>query len=145
LARYQFSKNLFGNVNVNFTKPRAPGEPKGEDYIPLAPTFTSTGGIFYRPKYGFNGSLTYRHIHDRPANEDNSIIAKGYFLLDGSFNYTRPKYEMGIALENIFNVEWNEAQFATKSQLKTETQPVTELNFTPGLPFYLRVKFAVFF
>ncbi|HEY6975060.1 MAG TPA: TonB-dependent receptor, partial [Chitinophagaceae bacterium] len=145
LARYQFTKNLFGNVNMNFTKPRAIGEPKGEDYIPLAPAFTSTGGIFYRPKYGFNGSLTYRYIKDRPANEDNSIVAKGYFLLDGSFNYTRPKYEVGIAFENIFDVDWNEAQFATTSQLKNETEPVTELNFTPGTPFFFRVKVAVFF
>jgi hypothetical protein len=145
LARYQFTKNLFGNVNMNFTRPRAIGEPKDQNYIPLAPTFTSTGGVFYKPKYGFNGSLTYRYIHDRPANEDNFIVAQGYFLLDGSFNYARPKYEVGIALENIFNTEWNEAQFATTSQLKNETDPVTELNFTPGIPFYFRAKLAIFF
>ena len=130
---------------MNFTRPRAIGEPKGQDYIPLAPTFTSTGGIFYRPKYGFNGSISYRYTKDRPANEDNSIVAKGYFLLDGSFNYTRPKYEVGIALENIFSTDWNEAQFATTSQLKNETEPVTELNFTPGTPSFFRFKVAVFF
>ncbi len=46
IARYQFSKNLFGNVNLNFTNPRAIGERKGEDYIPLAPIATSTGDYF---------------------------------------------------------------------------------------------------
>lgn len=145
LARYQFTKNLFANVNVNFTKPRSIGEPKGADYIPLAPTATSTGGIFYKKKEGFNGSLTYRYIKDRPANEDNSITARGYFLLDGSLNYTKPKYEVGVALENIFNVDWNEAQFATGSRLFSEPQPVTELHFTPGTPFFFRFKVAVFF
>ncbi len=145
LARYQFSSSFFANVNVNFTKPRALGAAKGADYIPLAPTATSTGGIFYKKKEGINGGITYRYIKNRPANEDNTIIAKGYFLLDGSLNYTKPKYEVGIALENIFNIDWNEAQFATESRLKDEPAAITELNFTPGIPFFIRAKFAVFF
>jgi outer membrane cobalamin receptor len=145
IARYQFTKNLFGNMNINLAKPRAIGKPKGENYIPLAPAFTSTGGIFYKQKQGFNGGLFYRYMKDRPANENNSITAKGYFLLDGSFNYTQPKYEVGLSLENILNVDWNEAQFATTSQLKNETTPVTELNFTPGTPFFFKAKLAVFF
>ena len=145
IARYQFSRYLFANLNVNLTKPRALGEAKGQDYIPLAPTATSTGGLFYKKEKGFNGGLSYRYIKDRPANEDNSIVAKGYFLLDGSINYTQLKYELGLALENVFNVKWNEAQFATESRLKNETNPVTELNFTPGMPFFARLKLAVFF
>ena len=145
VARYQFTKHLFANANINFTKPRAIGELKGEDFIPLAPTFTSIGGIFYKQPLGFNGGLNYRYIKNRPANEDNSIIAKGYFLLDGSINYTKKKYEIGISAENIFNIKWNEAQFATESRLQNENEPVTELHFTPGTPFFARVKFAVFF
>ena len=145
LARYQFSKNFFANININFTKPRATGEPKGADYIPLAPRATSTGGVFYKKKEGFNGSLTYRYIKNRPANEDNTIIAKGYFLADASLNYTKPKYELGLAFENILNTDWNEAQFATESRLKNEQASVTELHFTPGTPFFARIKFAVFF
>ena len=145
IARYQFSKNLFANVNLNFTKPRAIGIKDGENYIPLAPTATSTGGLFYKALEGFNGGLTYRYIKSRPANEDNTIVAKGYFLLDASLNYTRKKYEIGLAFENILNTKWNEAQFATESRLKDEPAAVTELNFTPGTPFFARLKFAVFF
>lgn len=145
LIRYQLTNNIFANANINLTKPRAIGEPKGADYIPLAPTFTSTGGLFYKKKTGINGGLSYRYIKDRPANEDNSIVAKGYFLLDGTINYTRPKYEIGLAVENIFNIDWNEAQFATESRLMNEPQPEEELHYTPGVPFFARVKFAVFF
>lgn len=145
IVRYQFSKNLFANANINFTKPRAIGEPKGQDYIPLAPTTTSTGGLFYKAKAGFNGGLNYRYITNRAANEDNSVVAKGYFLLDASINYSKPKYEIGVAVENIFNVKWNEAQFATTSQLQNETAPVTELNYTPGSPVFARLKLAFFF
>ena len=145
IVRYQFTKNLFANANINFTKPRVIGEPKGQDYIPLAPTATSTGGLFYKAKEGFNGGLNYRYIKSRPANEDNSVVANGYFLLDASINYTKPKYEIGLAVENIFNAKWNEAQFATTSQLKNETAPVTELNYTPGSPVFARLKLAFFF
>jgi len=70
---------------------------------------------------------------------------QGYFLLGGSLNYTRPKYEIGIALENILNADCNEAQFANESRLKNEPLPVTELNFTPGTPFFARLKFGIFF
>ncbi len=147
IARYQFSSHLFANVNLNFTKPRALGENKGEDYIPLAPTATSTGGLFYKSKVGFNGSLSYRYIKNRPANEDNSIIAKGYFLVDAALNYTKPKYEIGLAVENLMNIDWNEAQFATETRLQNEAvgSSVNELHFTPGIPFFIRAKLAVFF
>ncbi len=145
IARWQFSSSLFANANLNLSRGRTIGEPKGADYIPLAPDLTSTGGIFYKKKTGVNGGLSYRFINDRPANEDNSIVAKGYFMLDGAINYTRPKYEVGLAFENLLNTEWNEAQFATQSRLLNEPAPVDELNFTPGTPFFFRAKLAVFF
>ena len=145
IGRYQFSDNLFANVNVNLTRPRALNVAKGHDFIGLAPTTTSTGGLFYKAKYGFNGSISYKYIKDRPANEDNSIIAKGYFVADAAINYTKHKYEVGIAFENLLNTKWNEAQFATESRLLGEPTSVTELNFTPGIPFFTRLKLAIFF
>lgn len=145
IARCQLNKNIFANVNINLTMPRAIGEPKGQDYIPLAPTFTTTGGLYYKKKYGFNGGVSYRYIKDRSANEDNSIIAKGYFVADASLNYSMKKCEVGVAIDNIFNTEWNEAQFATESRLYDEPDPVTELHFTPGNPFMIRARFSVFF
>ncbi len=145
VARYQFSKNIFANSNINFTKPRAIGQEKGQDYIPLAPTVTSTGGLFYKKLIGFNGGISYRYIKNRPANEDNSITAKGYCLLDASFNYTQSKYEIGLSVENIFNTKWNEAQFATESRLQNEISPVNELHFTPGTPVFVKIRLALFF
>ncbi len=145
IARYQFNKYFFGNLNLNFTKPRAIDEPKGNNFIPLAPTATSTGGLFYKKNIGFNGGLSYRYIKNRSANEDNSIIAKGYFLLDATINYTKSKYEFGFNIENMLNSNWNEAQFETTSRLRTETTAVTEIHFTPGVPFFLKAKLTVFF
>jgi outer membrane receptor protein involved in Fe transport len=37
-----------------------------------------------------------------------------------------------LAVDNVFNVRWNEAQFASTSRLRGEPTPVTELHYTPG-------------
>ena len=145
MARYQINKQVYAQANYNFTQPRAIGEPKGNNFIPLAPTATSTGGIFYKNDIGFSGGFSYRYIQDRPANEDNSIVAKGYFIADAAVQYRFSKLELGLIVENIFNTKWNEAQFATESRLLNETSSVTELHFTPGVPFFAKFKIAVLF
>lgn len=143
-GRYQFNSWLFADVNMNLAKPRSLEEAKGQHYIPLAPTFTSTGGINWQLKNGINGSIRYRYMHDRPANEDNSVVAKGYTVSDLSVNYTKKKYELGVAIENLFNMKWNETQFDTESRLKNEPAPVSEIHYTPGTPFFARAKFSIF-
>jgi len=60
-------------------------------------------------------------------------------------NYTRKKYEIGLSVENLMNVTWNESQFEYVSRLKYETQPVDEVSYTPGVPFFAKLKLAVFF
>ncbi|HEY5406411.1 MAG TPA: TonB-dependent receptor [Ginsengibacter sp.] len=144
-ARYQIAPWLFSDLNLNFARPRALDVAKGEDYLPTAPTFTSTAGLYFRFKDGFNGGLSYRYLHNRPANEDYSLIAKGYFLADLTANYTRKKYEIGISIENLFNQVWYESQVEYVSRLKYETQPVDEVSYTAGVPFFAKLKFSVFF
>ena len=46
----------------------------------------------------------------------------------------------GLVVENIFDVDWNEAQFSTESRLRNESQAVDELHFTPGTPRYVRAN-----
>ncbi|MEJ2006270.1 MAG: TonB-dependent receptor, partial [Cyclobacteriaceae bacterium] len=106
--RYQLTPSIYIDSDVNFTDPVALNAPEGEDFIPLAPTFTSTGGIlFQRPDgYGFNGSLRYRWLGDRAANEDNTVIADGYFLLDAVLNYTRPSFEVRVSIVNLLDERW---------------------------------------
>jgi len=144
-ARYQLSRRFFLDTDFNFSHGRLVDAPAGENYIPLAPTFTSTGGLTMRSPGGFSASLRYRHIDSRPAQEDNAIRARGYFLLDAVASYTQPRYQVGLTAQNLLNVAWNEAQFATDSQLRGEAASVNELNFTPGTPFYLKLNASVFF
>jgi hypothetical protein len=142
-VRYQPLKWLYLDVDLNYAYPRALGEPEGKNYIPLAPTLTSTGGIALRFDSGLTAGLRYRYVKDRPANEDNSVIAKGYFVNDLTVAYTFQNWELSLQGQNIFDVAWNEAQFDTETRLRHENEPVSEICFTPGNPFFLKagVKF----
>jgi hypothetical protein len=144
-GRYQFTSHLFVDANVNLARGRFTESAKGENYIPLAPTVTSTGGVSYQNQMGLNGSLRYRYLKNRPANETNTVTAKGYFVTDAAINYSKTKFEVGLAIENLFNTKWNEAQFDTESRLKDEPNPVSELHFTPGVPFFAKIKATLFF
>jgi outer membrane receptor protein involved in Fe transport len=144
-VRYEPFKKLFFDADANYCYGRAIDEPKGQNYIPLAPVFTSTGGLTYKSNTVLNGSLRYRYMYNRPANEDNSVVAKGYFINDVVLNYTRPRYELSITVQNIFNVRWKETQFDTESRLKDEPQPVSEIHFTPGTPLFIKMGVSVNF
>lgn len=136
--RYQASPVLFLYGDVNYSKPRSRDEPDTDNRIPLAPEFTTTGGIDVVGYKNFSGGLKFRYIADRPANEDNSIVAEGYFITDLNVNYTLGNMVIGISVENLFDSEWKETQFATESRLFNEAQSVEEIHFTPGTPFAVR-------
>jgi hypothetical protein len=142
-ARYQATDWLYLFVDANYTHARSTEDPAGENYIPLAPDFTSTGGIAIENLRNFSGSINYRYLNDRPANEDNSITAEGYVVTDLNLNYSFKNYTFGIIVENLFDTEWNETQFATETRLFDEPAPVEEIHFTPGTPFFLRGKITV--
>jgi len=60
--------------------------------------------------------------------------------------YTRPRYQLGAIVENLLNVQWNWAQFATLTRLLGEPAEGKEgLFFTPGTPFYLKPNASIFF
>jgi outer membrane receptor for ferrienterochelin and colicin len=141
-VRYQPLKWLYVDMDVNVAKARAVDASKGEDYLPLAPELTSVGGITIQSSSRISGNLRYRYMGNRPANEDNSTIAKGYFVTDGVLNYNLGKIELSAAAQNLFNTKWKETQFDTESRLANETDPVTEIHFTPGTPFSLRFGIA---
>ncbi|MEP2056383.1 MAG: TonB-dependent receptor plug domain-containing protein [Maribacter litoralis] len=137
-GRYQVLNWLYLYSDVNYTYARSTEETSGEDYIPLAPDFTAVGGLSITDLGNFSGNLNYRYLGDRAANEDNSIVAEGYFVTDLNLNYNIKNWTVGVIVENLFDTEWNETQFATESRLFNETASVEEIHFTPGTPFYLR-------
>ena len=143
--RYQPTNWLFIYSDLNLANPRSIDDAEGANYIPLAPTFTNTGGFSFHFSKSITGGLRYRHVGDRAANEDNSIVAIGYNVIDFNINYTLRKIMLGLEINNLLNTNWNETQFATESRLKNEAAPVEEIHFTPGAPFFVKGKVTYLF
>lgn len=133
-GRAQIFSWLWVDTDVNLSNGIFVDEPSDANEIPLAPRITSTGGLTATHPSGFGASLRYRHIGDRPANEDNSVIAEGHTLLNIGLSYTLGPFKYFVSVENLFDIDWNEAQFDTESRLANETEPVSEIHFTPGNP-----------
>jgi outer membrane cobalamin receptor len=145
LARYQVNRWLFADADFSYAKPRAIEEPKGSQYIPLAPTFTSIGGLSAKIDKKWSASLRYRYLADRAANSDYSLTAKGYFLMDFVANYSVKRFDFNLSVENVLNQKWKEAQFETTTRLQNEIDEVTEIHFTPGSPLFLKAGISIRF
>lgn len=143
-ARYQLTRTLYADLDLNTARPRALGVAEGRNFLPLAPVFTSVGGLSLQNAGPWSGSLRYRYLADRPANEDGSIVAKGYFVTDMQVNYARKNHAVSLSVQNLLNTRWKETQFATETRLRSEAAPVEEIHFTPGTPFFARVSYTVF-
>jgi outer membrane receptor protein involved in Fe transport len=132
--RLQLAKWIWADLDLNFSDGRYLHESDGANYIPLAPRLSSQGGLNFLHPSGIEGSARYRYIGDRPANEDNSIVAAGYGIVNLILAYRFKGFRIFTQVENLLNASWNEAQFDTESRLYNETLPVSELHFTPGNP-----------
>ena len=139
--RYQISDYLYANTDATFTRARGTEDAENPSYIPLAPDFTLTGALSLNKWKNWSGSLKYRWLGDRPANEDYTVTAEGYFITDLNVNYHfNNKLSLGVMVENIFDTEWNETQFLTESRLQNEVNPVEEIHFTPGTPLFIKAQ-----
>lgn len=144
--RYQLTSWLFADADFNFSRPRSTEEAEGEQFIPLSPTFTSIGGLSMETPFGLTASIRFRHLSPRPANENWTLTAEGYTLLDASVAYEfKKRFTLGVSASNLLNTEWNEAQFETESRLPNEAASVSEIHFTPGAPFFLKTQLSVRF
>ncbi|HEY4239736.1 MAG TPA: TonB-dependent receptor [Kofleriaceae bacterium] len=103
--------------------------------LALAPKVMGQGGVAYLHGDAFI-SLRGRGIGDRPGNDDNTLTAKGYFIMDLMMGDTffKKKLSVNLTLNNLLNSTWREAQFADDSRV-TPTSPIVEqMHFTPGIP-----------
>ncbi|MEO0404370.1 MAG: TonB-dependent receptor, partial [Bacteroidota bacterium] len=126
--RYQVKDWIRLQSDVNYTLANSVDEPEGEDYIPLAPDFTMLHTLWLGKENQLNGMVQFRHLGDRAANEDNSIVANGYSIVDVSVNYPLKRWTLGLDVQNVLDTEWEEAQFATESRLSSENESVEEIH-----------------
>ena len=141
-ARVRLQPWLWADADLNLARGRLRDEAPGTDRIPLAPGRTATAGLTVRDAGPVSAALRVRHIAARPADEASSIIARGHTLAELFTDVQLNRVQLRAGIENLFNSEWNEAQFATTSRLPGEAAPVTELHFTPGAPRNLRLELS---
>lgn len=133
---------LFLSTDLTLSRGRFRDLPEGENYIPLAPNITLVASAVVRSG-DFSGAVRLRSLDDRPATENNTVTATGYTVFDLSASYRFSNLEVFANIENLFNIEWNEAQFDTGSRLRGEPAGIaSEIHFTAGSPRSLRVGLA---
>jgi hypothetical protein len=186
-TRYQFTDWLFADYDLTFASPHfrsevcVPdlGSPTGQDCgtdIPLAPRLVMNGGLtaeFSRGwAAGLGAALRFRYLGSRPANEQNTLTAQGWTLLDLLLRYRWRNVEASLALTNLTDTAWREAQFAestcvnqrdgldygsppgtgqpcpvqgSRPAMNTYADGIDGVSFTPGNPFGARGGLQIFF
>ena len=156
-TRYQLTEYLFADYDLSWADPRyrATGEA-----VPVAPTLLMNGGLTAELRNGFSAALRFRFLDNRPAIEDRSITAEGYTLVDLLAKYRWRNFELSLALLNLTDTAWREAQFADGSCVASEVgrvpgceikpgmnpgAPAPDIHFTPGDPFAVRGGLTVYF
>lgn len=130
---------LWADADLAVARGRLRDAPAGENRVPLAPTVTLSAGLTVRDAGPVEGGLRVRHLGDRAAIEDGSITALGYTITELFASTRVGAVELTAVVDNLFDVTWNEAQFATESRLRGEAASVNELHFTPGAPRSMQV------
>lgn len=153
-ARYSLLSWLLADLDLSYSDPRF--RVTGQA-IPLAPTLLMNGGLTAFFTDNFSGAVRMRYLDDRPANEDRSLTARGYFLLDVILKYRWRNVEASIQMLNLADVDWRQTQFDTNSCVRREVgvdprcpavgggEGVQDINFVPGYPFTLRGGLTWFF
>lgn len=109
--------------------------------LALAPRLMGQGGVTLVRGASFV-SLRTRGIADRPGNDDGSLTAKGYLIFDLMAGHTVGKLDLDLTINNLFNADWREAQFADESAGAPGAPVVEQMHFTPGIPLSATVTAA---
>ena len=148
-ARWELLPWLWADADLSLAHAVYTQDAGNGNAVALAPTRTGSAGVSILHPSGWRGRVGLRYVGDRPANEDASLTAEGYALLDVSVARRFHDFEIGLVVENALNATWREAQFANDSQLRdppyNEAAPVEDLHFTPGAPLDARLTVSVFF
>jgi outer membrane receptor protein involved in Fe transport len=81
------------------------------------------GGLTAQFPNGFSVGLRGRFLDDRPATEDRTLTARGYFLLDLLAKYRWRNLEASLALLNLTDTDWREAQFSDNTCCAARARP----------------------
>jgi len=147
-ARYHLSTWLYADLDATLAHASYTANAGNGAAVALAPTRTFTAGVGARPTFGHwtpFGSLRVKALADRPANEDGSLTAQGFVIVDANAGVRWRDVEFGLDVQNLLDASWREVNFATTTRLAYEPQPVTGIHYSPGWPRTIMGRATVYF
>jgi hypothetical protein len=121
------------DANVSLARSTLVQNAGNSNGLALAPKIMGQGGVTVVRGPQFI-SLRARGIGDRPGNDSGSLTAKGYLIFDLMAGRTIGKLDLNLTVNNLFNADWCEAQFADESAVARGAPVVEQMHFTPGIP-----------
>jgi outer membrane receptor protein involved in Fe transport len=146
-ARARLSNWLYADIDATFTRAVFVDNAGNGNSVALAPTRTLTAGVGARRTLGQYtpfGSLRIKSLADRPAVEDETLIAEGYTLLDAEAGLRWTFLEAALSVQNLLDTRWREVNFATESRLSYEPAAVTGIHYAAGWPRTLMGRVTLF-
>jgi outer membrane receptor protein involved in Fe transport len=129
-TRLAITSWLSADVDLTATKSAFVLNRGNGDSVALAPRYTWAGGLSARHPSGLRGGFRLYGVGDRPATQDDFIVAEGFTVVDLHFGYQHRRFDVGLDIENLFDQTYKAAQFATTSRLRSE--PSTNAPAPPG-------------
>jgi outer membrane receptor protein involved in Fe transport len=119
--------------NITFSHSSFVENASNHNALALAPRWMGSGGATVHGDAGFV-SVRARGIGSRPGNEDGTLTAQGYLIVDVIAGRQLGKLGLNLTINNALNADWREAQFAETSAVSPGAPAVEQMHFTPGIP-----------
>jgi len=114
----------------------------GED-IPGTPEVLLTQVASIQHSSGFHGSARVRYEGERPLlNGDES---RPYWIMDVLAAYDTDRWGVELAVDNVFNREWDDTSFSYTSRPSPMSLTYTGVHITPGTPLAARLSASIKF
>lgn len=127
---------LSGDVTWTHAEFRGTGQA-----VPLAPEVTARADLTVRLPMGGTAMLQMLHLGRRPAIEDRAVTTQPFTVFDLVTRYRLPvpvergRLEAFLAILNLTDTNWRQAQFFYTSRLSGEpVAGVGDIHFVPGTP-----------
>jgi len=128
---YEITSWLRSDLDLDFSQ--AKYRDTGGD-VPLAVNQYIAGGLTAHNDSGWTSSLRFRDVGSRWGNDARTIPLQAYCVFDGLVGYRRGHWGYQLAVDNLANTSWRDGQEVYTSQLRGESTPMTDVDFTPGNP-----------
>ncbi|NIK47959.1 outer membrane receptor protein involved in Fe transport [Variibacter gotjawalensis] len=140
---YRVNPWLRLDVDLAYTKARFTDVDPAGDFIPGAPQFIGSAGVFLGAERGWFGAVKARYFGPRPLVEDDSVRSRETFLVNGRVGYT---FDSGIRLQldvlNVFDTKADQIAYYYESRLPGEPGGVLDRHIHPVEPRSFRLTLA---